>query len=70
MAHVTDIRMSGTTVFNRIAQQAETLMARYAKYRAYRATINELSALSTHELDDLGLSRSGLKRAAYEATYK
>ncbi len=42
---------------------------RYQNYRAFRTTVNELSALSNRELADLGLHRSTLKRVAYQAVY-
>ncbi|GFE63541.1 DUF1127 domain-containing protein [Litoreibacter roseus] len=45
------------------------LKQRYAQYRLYRQTLNELSALTDRELNDLGLSRSILRRIAYEAAY-
>lgn len=40
------------------------------KRAAYRATFNELSNLSTRELNDLGISRSSIRRCAYEAVYE
>lgn len=39
------------------------------KWRAYSVTYNELARLSNIELYDLGLNRSDIKSAAYEATY-
>ncbi len=46
------------------------LAERYAKYRVYRTTLNELRGLSDRELADLALSRSMLRSIAYEAAYK
>lgn len=40
-----------------------------AKRRVYKQTHAELSALSTRELDDLGINRSMISRLAYEAAY-
>jgi len=39
------------------------------RYTVFRRTYNELSALSTRELQDLGYSRSMITRLAYEAAY-
>jgi len=35
----------------------------------FRQTVSELNALSSRELDDLGLSRSAIRGAAHEAAY-
>ena len=45
------------------------LGARYARYRVFRTSLAEMQVLSDRELADLGLSRSMLRRAAYEAAY-
>ncbi|WP_179380840.1 DUF1127 domain-containing protein [Jannaschia marina] len=54
---------------DRIAARIETARADYAKWRVYRRTINELSALSNRDLADLGLSRSMIHGVALEAAY-
>jgi len=46
-----------------------SLRAAWQRSRVYANTYNELSALSTRELDDLGISRSSINRLAYEAAY-
>lgn len=58
--------------FNRLDLGARfgSLRARYARYRLYRRTLNELSALGDRDLADLGLHRSMLRRAAYQAAYE
>jgi len=45
------------------------LRVRFARHQNYRRTLNELSALSSSQLADLGLHRSGLRQTAYQATY-
>ena len=45
------------------------LSQRYAQYRTYRSTLDELSGLSDRELADLGMSRSMLRSVAYKAAY-
>lgn len=39
----------------------------FAQVRIYRATRNELTALSDHELSDIGISRSEITRIARDA---
>lgn len=39
------------------------------RYRVYRTTISELSALTNMELADLGINRSMIKRLALDAAY-
>jgi uncharacterized protein YjiS (DUF1127 family) len=41
----------------------------FALKREYRKTVSELSRLSGRELADLGLNRSSIHAAAYEAVY-
>ncbi|WCR09007.1 DUF1127 domain-containing protein [Paracoccus fistulariae] len=40
-----------------------------ARRAVYRQTVRELSALTTRELDDLGISRSMIRSLAQEAAY-
>jgi len=44
----------------------KSLKARYKKYQAYRATINELSVLSDKELQDIGMHRGMIHSVAME----
>lgn len=50
-----------------ISAMIEAAMARFARYRVYRDTVNELSALPDRDLADLGLHRSMIKRVALQA---
>ncbi|HHX89490.1 MAG TPA: DUF1127 domain-containing protein [Paracoccus sp.] len=45
------------------------LVEGWTRYGDFRRTYNELNALSTRELHDLGFSRSMLARVAHEAAY-
>ena len=47
----------------------QSLKTRFKKYRLYRRTVSELSALSNHTLTDLGLTRNEIKRVAWQAAY-
>lgn len=37
--------------------------------KVYRETVKELYSLTSHELNDLGLSKEMIPMVAYEATY-
>jgi uncharacterized protein YjiS (DUF1127 family) len=52
-----------------IADTVSALRSAWQRSRVYVRTYNELSALSTRELQDLGISRSMISRLAYEAAY-
>ncbi len=69
MAFATEFNGTSADITHRIAAALKSATNRVAKYRLYRKTVNELSALSTRELDDLGLNRSMIKRIALEAAY-
>ena len=46
------------------------LAQRLAQYRAYRATVEELSQLSDRELTDLGITRFDIRAIAHEASLR
>jgi uncharacterized protein YjiS (DUF1127 family) len=48
----------------------DELSTKFARFRLFRQTLNELSELSNRELADLGLNRSIIKRVAYQAAYE
>ncbi|OED48780.1 DUF1127 domain-containing protein [Leisingera sp. S232] len=48
----------------------DALLVKFVRYRLYRQTVNELSALTARDLADLGLNRSEIKRVAYQAAYE
>lgn len=43
------------------------LVRSFNKWRRYRLTVNELSRLSTHELNDLGICRADIPAIARKA---
>jgi uncharacterized protein YjiS (DUF1127 family) len=56
----------GRTIFH---QKRDQMRQALAKRKVYRATLFELSTLSDHDLNDLGIPRSNIKRLAMEAAY-
>ena len=52
-----------------IADAFAALRAAFPRSRVYARTYNELAALSSRDLADLGISRSMITRLAYEAAY-
>jgi len=57
------------TLLERLVAYKNDLAERHAKNRVYRETLDELQALSSRELADLGMSPANLKSIAYEAAY-
>ncbi|MGB3407358.1 MAG: DUF1127 domain-containing protein [Jannaschia sp.] len=60
---------ASTSLWNRLVARFETGRADVSKWRVYRRTFDELSALSNRDLADLGLSRSMIRGIALEAAY-
>lgn len=60
---------AANTLRDRLVARLETARADFAKWRVYRDTVRELSALSNRDLSDLGLSRSMIRGVAIEAAY-
>ncbi|MBB5516846.1 uncharacterized protein YjiS (DUF1127 family) [Rubricella aquisinus] len=53
----------------RIAAYAAEQRTAFSKWMMYRRTVRELSQLSAHELDDLGLNRGSIHATAYDVVY-
>ena len=67
MAYASDIRHAERqTGFGAIIAN---FSARYARYKIYRSTLNELASLSNGELRDMGLCRSQIRSVAFEHAY-
>lgn len=45
------------------------LSQRFARYRTYRRTLDELESMSDRELADIGLHRSQLRGIAWRSAY-
>lgn len=69
MAFATEIHALNGDITHRIAAAYKSAATRFACYRVYLNTVSELSELSARELNDLGLSRSMIKRTAIELAY-
>ncbi|MEN9060159.1 MULTISPECIES: DUF1127 domain-containing protein [Ponticoccus] len=71
MAHATHIATgSQSGLLARVATLIETLRARSAKRRIYNQTYRELASLSDRDLMDLGMSRTEIRRVAWQAAYE
>jgi uncharacterized protein YjiS (DUF1127 family) len=68
MAYTTTSAAS-TGVFDRVATAMKSIKDSMRRRRVYKQTVSELRALSTRELNDLGISRSMISRIALEASY-
>lgn len=71
MAYASSNRTATTTLSfgERIGEIRKEVIAAWRANRVYRETLRELQALSTRELDDLGLNASTLRSVALEAAY-
>ncbi len=69
MANVSIIRGAEAGIVDRISATITALRDSYQRYKMYRQTLNELSALSDRDLHDLGLHRSSIGAVAQEAAY-
>lgn len=65
--HVTVSNASG--LVGRVQDMIAALRDSWNRSRVYTRTYNELSMLSTRELNDIGISRSMITRLAHEAAY-
>jgi len=57
-----------TNIVERASATWTSMSELFAQYRLQRRTMNELSALSNHELADLGIHRSNIRATAHAAT--
>ena len=69
MAYVTSRGTSSAPILARLGEMGRMAGEGYQAWRLYRRTLSELGKLSPRDLDDLGLDRSNLRQAAFEAVY-
>ncbi len=65
----TDRALGGATLTQRLGGARGTLAERFARYRTYRKTLNELAQLSDRDLADLGVHRADIAGIARDAAY-
>ncbi|PUB13595.1 DUF1127 domain-containing protein [Yoonia sediminilitoris] len=69
MAFITDTRVLGISLSDRIENVRTQWAEARAKRAVYKTTREELSVLSNRDLNDLGISRSQINNIAFEAAY-
>lgn len=69
MAYTNTSAAGGLTLSDRIANTVKSIKEGLHRRRVYNQTVSELRALSTRELNDLGIPRSMITRIALEAAY-
>lgn len=69
MAYAVHNKGTALSVTARLGEVLGQAAEAYRAWRLYRRTFNELSGLSARELDDLGISRSSIRRIALESAY-
>lgn len=67
MAASTHINESDVSLFGRVHAMFDGIRVAHERRKVFRNTLSEMSALNNRELADLGLSRSELRRVAFQA---
>ena len=65
----TDRSLGNDTLGQRFGTASASLSERFARYRTYRQTLNELAQLSDRDLADLGVHRADIRGIAHQAAY-
>lgn len=69
MALVQNISTIDSGIAGRVSALFAQVSDAWQRRRVYRQTLRELNALTSRELNDLGLNRSLITRVALEAAY-
>lgn len=74
MAYTSDLRLAQpraaeTGLVSKLQAIKADLSQRYARYRVFRDTVNDLAILPNSVLADMGLNRSQIRSVAYEYAY-
>ena len=69
MAYVNTTRAASVGFSDRISAMVASMKTALQRRKLYNQTVRELSALSSRDLADLGISRSMITRLALEAAY-
>ncbi|MFC7703275.1 DUF1127 domain-containing protein [Plastorhodobacter daqingensis] len=67
MAYAHNTQAGHASILDRAATLVAAVRDAIERRRVYRQTLRELNALSTRELNDLGINRSMVTRIALEA---
>jgi uncharacterized protein YjiS (DUF1127 family) len=70
VAMMTDTALARGQMTAHLRQRLADIAEAWGRWRLYRRTLAEMSALSDRALADLGLHRSMLKRVAWIATHE
>lgn len=66
---LTQARADHHGLAGKVRMIAEDLSQRYARYRVFRDTVNDLAILPNSVLADMGLNRSQIRSVAYQHAY-
>ena len=69
MANAVSVAPSANPVVAYVRSAISSVQEYLARRAEYNKTVSELQSLSNRELADLGLTRSSIRAAAYEAVY-
>ncbi|MGR3291567.1 MAG: DUF1127 domain-containing protein [Paracoccaceae bacterium] len=69
MTYITAVNTIEIDFADRISSAFQGLFTDLVKSRLVRKTVRELNALSTRELDDLGMARKDIKAVAQRAVF-
>ena len=69
MAFLTETFSAPVSLSEKLSALRANFVEARAKRAVYKATLRELSELSSRDLADLGIHRSSIRRVAYESAY-
>lgn len=64
-----DYAVAGTSIWQRLSDLKASLAQRRAQHRTYLSTVRDLSALSSHELTDIGIHPADIHDIARQGAY-
>lgn len=69
MSTFNDVMNIRPAINNRFGGFISGVSSRFAQYRTYRKTLEELESLTDRELADMGIARHSIRAIAYQAAY-
>lgn len=61
--------VDGAAIWQRLSNLTENLAQRWVQHRAYRSTVNELTAMPNRDLIDIGIHPADIHVIARQAAY-